>query len=248
MGRTASTEPQCLYKGALYLFYLYLVIELYRPTQNAWRKVFALFGVIFVCPLKLYSWCGWIMFCLEQMLYLYYCDSGRKHMFCENDTHGRKLWHVEFLRDQPLGTNNSLLLGNVQNVSKLPYILSVLQHWKTRDIKTGWWQGKSRDLFVNSSAWRQKPTREENQHCCYCCDYDTGRFIMFSVITNIYNKKTKWPALMELFKATGKLKKFFFTTRDVRCVHHGWHGTPRYDIQVLAIHASTWVHRYSSLL
>jgi len=38
----------------------------------------------------------------------------------------------------------------------------------------------------------------------------TGRFIMFSVITNIYNKKTKEPTLMELFTATGKLKKFFF--------------------------------------
>jgi hypothetical protein len=32
---------------------------------------------------------------------------------------------------------------------------------------------------------------------------------MFSVITNIYNKKTKGPTLMELFAATGKLKKFF---------------------------------------
>jgi hypothetical protein len=53
---------------------------------------------------------------------------------------------------------------------------------------------------------------------------------------------------MELFTATGKLKKFFLTTRDVRCVHHGWHGTHRYDIQVLATHTSTWVHRYSSLL
>ena len=38
----------------------------------------------------------------------------------------------------------------------------------------------------------------------------TGRFIMFSVITNIYNKKTKGPSLMEFFTATGKLKKFFF--------------------------------------
>jgi hypothetical protein len=38
----------------------------------------------------------------------------------------------------------------------------------------------------------------------------TGRFIMFSVITNIYNEKTKGPTLMELFTATGKLKKFFF--------------------------------------
>jgi len=29
------------------------------------------------------------------------------------------------------------------------------------------------------------------------------------VITNIYNKKTKGPTLMELFTATGKLKSFF---------------------------------------
>jgi hypothetical protein len=33
---------------------------------------------------------------------------------------------------------------------------------------------------------------------------------MFSVITNIYNKKTKGPTLMEFFTATGKLKRFFF--------------------------------------
>ena len=32
---------------------------------------------------------------------------------------------------------------------------------------------------------------------------------MFSVITNIYNKKTKGLTLMKLFTATGKLKKFF---------------------------------------
>ena len=44
---------------------------------------------------------------------------------------------------------------------------------------------------------------------------------MFFVITNIYNKKTKGPTLMELFTTTGKLKRFFLTTRDVRCVHHG---------------------------
>jgi hypothetical protein len=40
----------------------------------------------------------------------------------------------------------------------------------------------------------------------YC--YNTGRFIMFSVVINIYNKKTKEPTLMELFTATGKLKVF----------------------------------------
>ena len=38
----------------------------------------------------------------------------------------------------------------------------------------------------------------------------TGRFIMFSVFTNIYNEKTEGPNLMELFTATGTLKKFFF--------------------------------------
>jgi hypothetical protein len=37
----------------------------------------------------------------------------------------------------------------------------------------------------------------------------TGRFIMFSEITNIYNKKTKGPTLMELFTATRKVKKLF---------------------------------------
>jgi len=37
----------------------------------------------------------------------------------------------------------------------------------------------------------------------------TGRFIMFSVITNIYDKKTKGPTLMEFFTATGKLKNLF---------------------------------------
>ena len=33
---------------------------------------------------------------------------------------------------------------------------------------------------------------------------------MFSVITNIYNKKTKGTTLKEFFTATGKLKKFFW--------------------------------------
>ena len=37
----------------------------------------------------------------------------------------------------------------------------------------------------------------------------TRRFIMFSVITNIYNKKTKRPTLMELFTAI-KTEKVFF--------------------------------------
>jgi hypothetical protein len=38
----------------------------------------------------------------------------------------------------------------------------------------------------------------------------TARFIKLSVVTNIYNKETKGPTLMELFTATGILKKFSF--------------------------------------
>jgi hypothetical protein len=32
---------------------------------------------------------------------------------------------------------------------------------------------------------------------------------MFSMITNVYNKKKKEPTLMELFTAIGELSKFF---------------------------------------
>ena len=82
--------------------------------------------------------------------------------------------------------------------------------------------------------------RTRIEFCDFMISY-TGRFIIFSVITNIYNKKTKGPILMELFTATEKLKFFFLTTRDVRCVHHGWHGTHRYDIQVVATHGDACV-------
>jgi hypothetical protein len=41
---------------------------------------------------------------------------------------------------------------------------------------------------------------------------------MVSVITNIYNKKTNGPTLMEFFTVTGKVKKFFWQLKmfDVR--------------------------------
>jgi len=42
---------------------------------------------------------------------------------------------------------------------------------------------------------------------------------------------------MELFTATGKLKKFFVCDyRCSMCVPRGWHGTHRYGIQVLTTH------------
>ena len=45
--------------------------------------------------------------------------------------------------------------------------------------------------------------------------YYTGRFIMFSVTTNIYNKNIKGPTLMELCTVIGKLKKFFFWQLEI---------------------------------
>jgi len=59
----------------------------------------------------------------------------------------------------------------------------------------------------------------------------TGRFIMSSVITNIYDKETKGSTLMELFTATGKLKKFFFyNKRCSMCAPRlTWHTSIRYS-------------------
>jgi hypothetical protein len=54
----------------------------------------------------------------------------------------------------------------------------------------------------------------------------TGSFIMFFVITNFCNKKTKEHTLMKLFKGTEKRKKsFFFTTRDVCTTDDSTHQT-----------------------
>jgi len=75
----------------------------------------------------------------------------------------------------------------------------------------------------------------------------TGRLIMFSMITNIYNKKTKGPTWMELFTATGKLKKFFFwqlemfdvcTTGDMA---HIFKLLPHTRQHVDACVATTWI-------
>jgi hypothetical protein len=43
---------------------------------------------------------------------------------------------------------------------------------------------------------------------------------MFSVITNIYNKKTKGPTLMELFTVTGKWKSFPVAVQFSFLPHH----------------------------
>jgi len=52
----------------------------------------------------------------------------------------------------------------------------------------------------------------------------TGRFIMISVITHIYNKKTthlNGTAHSHRKTEKGFLFFFFLTPIDVRCVHHG---------------------------
>jgi hypothetical protein len=85
-------------------------------------------------------------------------------------------------------------------------------------------QGRYR-LCMCSSCWRASGVRLlsyvgrlKGTNCCSVLSLNsvyplfnsnTGRFIMLSVITNIYNKKTKGATLMEFFTATGKLKKFF---------------------------------------
>jgi len=79
--------------------------------------------------------------------------------------------------------------------------------------------------------------------------YYTGCFIMFSPwLQTFITRKPKDIPQWNCSQKQKNWKSFFFTTRDVWCVHHRWHGTHRCDIQVLATHASTWMHQYSSLL
>ena len=63
-------------------------------------------------------------------------------------------------------------------------------------------------------------TKPTNTQTCIKVSY-TGRFIMFSVITNIYNKKNQRTYLNGIVYSYRKIEKVFF-----------------YDIQVLATHAS----------
>jgi len=72
---------------------------------------------------------------------------------------------------------------------------------------------------------------------------------MSSVITNIYNKKTKGPTSMKIFTAPRKLKTIFFDKyRCSMCAPSVTrHTSIRYSSSCHT-HASTWVHRYSSLL
>ena len=98
------------------------------------------------------------------------------------------------LRIKIAGLNASVWIRDIQNYNFFPWPFA--QFSKTK-------------LQWSTADWKHK----------YCVSYIyiyiyiyiyTGCFIMFSVITNIYNKKTKGPTIMEFFTATRKLKKFFF--------------------------------------
>ena len=86
------------------------------------------------------------------------------------------------------------------------------------------WHGSESELLqradgaLPSEKWHDSIFSEKR-------NYSTGRFIMFSVITNIYKKRTIGPTLMELFTAKGKLKRFFWQLEifDVCLVTHGAH-------------------------
>jgi hypothetical protein len=106
-----------------------------------------------------------------------------------------------------------------------------------------------------TAVWEMSPNVRRKQKKTV---WNTGRFIMFSVNTNIYIKEAKGPNLMELFTATGKPKKFFFWQLEMfdMCTMC---DTAHIDMlfKFLAhththththMRASTWVHRYSSLL
>ena len=67
-----------------------------------------------------------------------------------------------------------------------------------------------RMYYCVSTATQVKQNRHNVMLCVHCLLIYTGHFIMFSVITNSYNKKTKGPTLMKFFTATGRLKRLFF--------------------------------------
>jgi len=58
MGRTACTEPQCLYKGALYL-YLTVELYLYSPYGPSWP----LSGVNFTFTFTVITFSRYIAYC-----------------------------------------------------------------------------------------------------------------------------------------------------------------------------------------
>jgi hypothetical protein len=64
----------------------------------------------------------------------------------------------------------------------------------------------SLEILGASTCWNPRGYYKDSYTFCIYA----GRFIMFCMNTNIYNQKPKGPTLMELFTATGELKKKIF--------------------------------------
>jgi hypothetical protein len=97
-----------------------------------------------------------------------------------------------------------LLFISVQHFEINFVILSCHKCGSNRYVNCHRMKLKSNCTCANSNMYNVSIT---NIYIDIVCVY-VGHFIMFSVITNIYNK-TKGPTLMELFTATGKRKVFF---------------------------------------
>jgi hypothetical protein len=121
---------------------------------------------------------------------------------------------------------NSGTVKNILNSTKgyfiyvdLIFMIITLYHLQYNIIYIPRCKWKFRLIKVESAQNMQIKILKCLQISIFCDKYAiyTGSFIMFSVITNIYNQKTKGPTLMELFTATGKLNKFFDNYRWSMC-------------------------------
>ena len=101
-----------------------------------------------------------------------------------------------------------LILFGIGNIFFHENYNCVYYLWRDWWSKT--WKHSRLDISTQVSILRPWRRNVRNKVTHSKPAFNTGRFIMFSVITNIYNKKTKGPTLMELFTAIEKLKKFFF--------------------------------------
>ena len=173
----------------------------------------------------------------------------RRHQTIHLSTskHDIKCWNISYRLSKPLTTKDWNQYQNKEcSLEYSPLTAVTTQRRRSSHRRFNCTQ----DLYHSESNWLTPHTgevkylqdlwiwdRDSMNIVLWYVFYNTGCFIMFFVITNIYNKKTNFG----IFHSHRKTEKnwFFFTTRDILCVHHGWLGTHRYDIQVLATHAST---------
>jgi hypothetical protein len=228
-------RSSCLWKGWTYLqmscgwFMLYgcvteLGCDYFRADSNeiGWRDFVCLLSVVWLSSNGSSAWMTVSEWRSQPVKWVPYEHTLTRHRNSHTGTASLNWWKYESLERAVRSNKHEAVL----RVAK----------WT--------WDWESLAMKYSDTRYYAKHSNVVNYNTLAV---NTGRFIMLSVIIDIYNKETKGPILMELFAVTGKLK-IVFLTRDVRSVHYGCHGTHRYDIQVLVTHASTWLHRHSSLL